>query len=189
MQKLKYSINITLDGCCHHESVIPTVEMHKHAAEGIEQADVLLFGRIVYEMMESAWRPVAETGIKPDWMDDWMVPFAHSIHKAKKYVVSNTLSKVDWNAEIIRGDELTTKIQELKKQSGRGILTGGVTLPLKLAEFGFIDEYEFIVHPRLIGHGPKLLEGLTKAIDLKLVNKKEFKSGAFVLKYEPVSGA
>ncbi|UOF00614.1 dihydrofolate reductase family protein [Bdellovibrio reynosensis] len=185
MQKLKYSINTTLDGCCDHESVIPTQEMHEHAANGIEQASILLFGRIVYDMMESAWRPVAETGVKPEWMDDWMVPFAHTIHKAKKYVVSNTLKQVDWNAEIIRGDELKNKVLQLKQQPGRGILTGGVTLPLKLAELGLIDEYEFIVHPRLIGHGPKLLDGLSKAIDLKLVNKKEFKSGAFVLSYEP----
>ena len=104
MRPLRYSINVTLDGCCDHRSGIPDEDLHRHAAENIAQADALLFGRVIYEMMESAWRPVAETGVKPDWMADWMVPFARTIHAAKKYVVSSTLDHVDWNAELVRGD-------------------------------------------------------------------------------------
>src|SRR5690242_19204254 len=70
MRPLRYSVNVTLDGCCDHRSGIPDEDLHRHAAEHIAQADALLFGRVIYEMMESAWRPVAETGVRPDWMAD-----------------------------------------------------------------------------------------------------------------------
>jgi dihydrofolate reductase len=117
-------------------------------------------------------------------MADWMVPFAQTIDAAKKYVVSSTLNRVDWNAELLRGD-LGKAVQELKRESGRGLLVGGVKLPLALAELGLIDEYEFVVQPRLAGHGPTLFAGLSKHIDLKLVGRQEFGSGAVAMRYEP----
>jgi dihydrofolate reductase len=135
-------------------------------------------------MMEVAWRPVAQTGIRPDWMPEWMVPFAHTIDAARKYVVSNTLDRVDWNAELVRGDRLEATVRQLKQQPGRGLLTGGVQLPLALAELGLIDEYEFVVHPRLVGHGPALFAGLSKPVDLKLVSRLEYGSGAVAMRYE-----
>ena len=113
-----------------------------------------------------------------------MEPFARTIDAAKKYVVSSTLDRVDWNSELVRGD-LETAVQQLKQEPGKGLFTGGVTLPLALAELGLIDEYEFVVHPRLAGHGPTLFAGLSKSIDLKLVNRLEFGSGAVVMRYEP----
>jgi dihydrofolate reductase len=158
-------------------------DLHRHAAENIDQADALLLGRVTYEMMEAAWRP-ARTGARPDWMADWMEPFARTIDAAKKYVVSSTLDRVDWNAELVRGD-LGTAIQELKRESGKGLGVGGVKLPLALAELGLIDEYEFVVHPRLAGHGPTLFAGLSKHVDLKLVSRLEFGSGAVAMRYEP----
>jgi dihydrofolate reductase len=157
--------------------------LHRHAAENLARADALLFGRVTYEMMEAAWRPSA-TGVMPDWMEPWMEPFARTIDAAKKYVVSSTLDRVDWNAELIRGD-LGKAVQQLKRESGEGLLTGGVKLPLALAELGLIDEYEFIVHPRLAGHGPTLFAGLSKYIDLKLVSRLELGSGAVAMWYEP----
>jgi dihydrofolate reductase len=184
MRPLRYSINITLDGCCDHRAIVPDEEMHRHAAENIAQADALIFGRVIYEMMEEAWRPVAQTGMRPDWMPDWMEPFARTIDAAKKYVVSNTLDRVDWNAELVRGD-LGKAVRQLKQEPGKGLATGGMTLPLALAELGLIDEYEFVVHPRLAGHGPMLFAGLSKHVDLKLVNRLEFSSGAVALRYEP----
>jgi dihydrofolate reductase len=135
-------------------------------------------------MMEEAWRPVAETGITPDWMPAWMEPFARTIDAAKKYVVSSTLEQVDWNAELVRGD-LTEAVQKLKQESGHGLFVGGVKLPFALAELGLIDEYEFVVHPRLAGHGPTLFAGLSKHVDLKLVSQLEYGSGAVALRYEP----
>src|SRR5437762_6090931 len=146
MRPLRYSINVTLDGCCDHREGFADEDLHRHAAENLEQADALLFGRVTYEMMEAAWRPPASTGARPDWMEH----FAQTINAAKKYVVSSTLEQVDWNAELVRGD-LGTAVEELKRESGKGLFVGGVTLPLALAELGLIDEYEFVVHPRLAG--------------------------------------
>jgi dihydrofolate reductase len=186
MRPLRYSINITLDGCCDHRAGFADEELHRHAAANIARADALIFGRVTYEMMEAAFRPVAQTGVKPDWMDDWMVPFARTIHAAKKYVVSRTLDSVDWNAEILRGDNLAKVVRELKQEPGEGLATGGVTLPFALAELGLIDEYEFIVHPRIAGHGPALFAGLSKYIDLKPVSRMEFSSGAVAMRYVPV---
>ena len=181
---LRYSINVTLDGCCDHRAISPDEDLHRLAAGNIAQADALLFGRVTYEMMEAAWRPLAETGVRPDWMADWMEPFARTIDAAKKYVVSSTLDRVDWNAELVRGD-LGKAVQQLKRESGKGLLTGGVKLPLALAELGLIDEYEFVVQPRLAGHGPTLFAGLSKCVDLKLVSRLEFGSGAMAMRYEP----
>jgi dihydrofolate reductase len=185
MRPLRYSINVTLDGCCDHRVMIADEELHRYAAESIAQADALIFGRVTYEMMEGAWRPAAETAVRPDWMAEWMVPFARTIDAAKKYVVSNTLDRVDWNAELIRPDQLEDIIRQLKQQPGRGLFTGGVTLPLALADLGLTDEYEFVVHPRLAGHGPTLFAGLSKIVDLKLVSRTEYGSGAVAMRYEP----
>ena len=184
MRPLRYSINVTLDGCCDHREGIPDEDLHRNAAENIAQADALLLGRVTYEMMETAWREPARTGVRPDWMEEWMVSFARTIDAAKKYVVSSTLTQVDWNAELVRGD-LGKAVQRLKRESGKGLFTGGVTLPLALAELGLIDEYEFVVHPRIAGHGPTLFAGLSERVDLKLVNLLEFGSGAVAMRYEP----
>jgi dihydrofolate reductase len=184
MRPLRYSINVTLDGCCDHRAGLVDEDLHRHAAENLAQADALLFGRVIYEMMEAAWRSPAQTGARPDWMTDWMVPFARTIDAAKKYVVSSTLNRVDWNAELVRGD-LATAVQQLKRESGKGLFTGGVKLPLALTELGLIDEYEFVVHPRIAGHGPTLFAGLSKSVDLKLVSRVEFASGAVAMRYEP----
>ncbi|HSL24953.1 MAG TPA: dihydrofolate reductase family protein [Acidimicrobiia bacterium] len=180
MRPLRYSINVTLDGCCDHRVILPDESLHRHAAENIAQADALLLGRVTYEMMEAAWRPPAPPGARPDWME----PFARTIDAAKKYVVSSTLDRVDWNAELVRGD-LGEAVQQLKRESGKGLGVGGVMLPLALAELGLIDEYEFVVHPTVAGHGPTLFAGLSKRIDLKLVSRLEFGSGAVAMRYEP----
>jgi dihydrofolate reductase len=185
MRPLRYSINITLDGCVDHRAGLPTdAEMHHHIAQILAQADALLFGRVTYQMMEAAWRAPVPPAPRPAWMTDWMEPFAHTIDTAHKYVVSRTLDHVDWNAELLRGD-LGQAVQQLKQEPGNGLYVGGVTLPLALAELGLIDEYEFIVHPRLAGHGPTLFAGLSKYVDLQLVGRLEFGSGAVALRYQP----
>jgi dihydrofolate reductase len=183
MRPLRYSINVTLDGCCDHRVIVPDEELqelHRHHTENLAQADALLFGRVTYEMMEAGWRSPAPAGARPEWME----PFAQTINPAKKYVVSSTLEQVDWNAELVRGD-LGTAVQQLKREPGKGLLTGGLKLPLALAELGLIDEYEFVVQPRLAGHGPTLFAGLSKPIDLKLVSRLEFRSGAVAMRYVP----
>jgi dihydrofolate reductase len=180
MRPLRYSINVTLDGCCDHRGIVPDEELYRHIVEYLAQADAFLFGRVTYEMMEAGWRLPPQTGARPDWMES----FARTINATKKYVVSSTLDQVDWNAEIVRGD-LGEAVQRLKQEPGKGLYVGGVTLPQALAELGLIDEYEFVVHPRIAGHGPTLLAGLSKPVDLKLVSRLEFGSGAVAMRYEP----
>jgi dihydrofolate reductase len=169
-----------VDGCCDHAAIPADEDIHRHAVENLSRADALLFGRVTYEMMEAAWRQPAAEGARPDWMET----FARTIDGAKKYVVSSTLEQVDWNAELLRG-ELAQAVQRLKHESRLGVLTGGVQLPLALTELGLIDEYEFVVHPRLAGHGPTLFTGLSKLVDLRLVSRLEFRSGAVAMQYEP----
>jgi dihydrofolate reductase len=180
MRPLRYSINVTLDGCCDHRGITPDEDLFRNALENLDRADALLLGRVTYEMMEAAWRSSAPKGARPDWME----PFARTIDAARKYVVSSTLDRVDWNAELVRGD-LGTVVRRLKRESGKGLLVGGVRLPLALAELGLIDEFEFVVHPRLAGHGPALFAGLSKPLDLRLVSRLEFASGAVAMRYEP----
>ena len=180
MRPLRYSINVTLDGCCDHRAIIPDEDLHRHAAENLAQADALLCGRVIYEMMEAAWRGPGPAGTRPEWME----PFARTINAAKKYVVSSTLERVDWNAELVRGD-LAKAVQQLKQEPGKGLFVAGVKLPTALAELGLIDEYEFMVQPRLAGHGPTLLAGLSRPVDLRLVSRLEFSSGVVAMRYEP----
>jgi len=179
VRPLRYSINVTLDGCCDHLAVVADESLHRHHAANLERADGLLLGRVTYQMMESAWRGPVPPGARPAWME----PFARTIDAARKYVVSRTLNHVDWNSQLLRGD-LDTAVRQLKSEPGGELLVGGVTLPLALAELGLIDEYEFVVHPRLAGHGPTLFAGLSNYVDLKLVSRHELGSGAVVLRYE-----
>ena len=142
----------------------------------ILEVDALLFGRVTYQMMEEGWRDTS--------MPEAMEPFGRAINAAKKYVVSSTLDRVDWNAELIRGD-LEKAVRQLKQQPGKGIGTGGLTLPRALAELGLIDEYDLVVQPRIAGHGPTLFAGLSKHLDLELVSRHEFANGSVAMRYVP----
>src|SRR4051794_2477114 len=142
MRPLRYSINITLDGCVDHRAGSTDEELHRFWAEKLAQADALLFGRVTFEMMHTAWRWPAN-GLRPEWMAEWMEPFARTVGAAKKYVVSSTLSPtafngVDWNAELLLGasgrGDLAKAVEQLRQQPGKGLFVGGVTLPLALAE-------------------------------------------------------
>ena len=179
MRPLRYSINVTLDGCVDHRVGAVQKDLHLHTAETIGRADALIFGRVTYEMMEAGWRHPSDD--RPDWMS----PFAEKINAAKKYVVSSTLAQPDWNAELIHGD-LEAAIRRLKSEPGEGLYVGGVTLPLALAELDLIDEYEFMVHPRLAGHGPTLLAGLSRLVELTPVARFEFDGGVVSTRYVPV---
>jgi dihydrofolate reductase len=186
MRPLRYSINVTLDGCCHHEAgLAPDEESMAYWTAEMARADALLLGRVTYQMMESAWRRPA-TGTWPDWMGEQEIPFAEAMDGARKHVVSSTLPAVDWNAELVAG-ELGEAVRRLKAEPGEGLWVGGVTLPRALADLGLIDEYELVVHPVLAGHGPTLLAGLGDRIRLELVERRELGSGALVLRYRPAA--
>jgi dihydrofolate reductase len=160
--------------------MIADEELHRHAAENIAQADALIFGRVTYEMMEAAFRPPAGTGARPDWTE----PFARTIDAAKKYVVSRTMDRVDWSAGLMHGD-LEKAVQQLKRESGKGLLVGDLKLPMALVEPELIDEYEFLMQPGIAGHGPTLFAGLSKRVDLKLVSWLKFGSEVVAMRYEP----
>ena len=184
MRPLRYSINVTLDGCCHHEAGLPPdEESMSYWTATMARADALLFGRVTYQMMESAWRKPG-SGAWPEWMGEKEIPFAEAIDQAKKYVVSSTLDGVDWNADLVRG-EVRRVVEQLKAEPGDGLWVGGVTLPLALTDLGLIDEYEFVVQPILAGHGPTLLTGLRERLELELVDRHEVRSGAVVVRYRP----
>jgi len=207
MRPLRYSINVTLDGCCDHRTIVPDEELHLRAMRKIAEADALIFGRTTYEMMEAAWRqsppePEASESTSASTatsteagedaaaqgMPEWTRPFAVAIDAARKHVVSSTLERVDWNAELVRGD-LATAVRELKRQPGGSLFTGGVMLPMRLAELGLIDEYEFVVHPVVVGHGPTLFAGISQRLDLRLVDRVEYASGAVAMTYAPRTAA
>ena len=135
MRPLRYSINVTLDGCCDHRAIPADEELHRHAIENLDAADALLFGRVTYQMMEAAFRPAAGGERRPEWMD----LFALTIDAAKKYVVSSTLECVDWSAELVLhsgggGGDLVGAVQQLKREPGKGLLVGA--------------SFPFIVHER-----------------------------------------
>src|ERR1700716_4218302 len=163
MGPLRYSINVTLDGCCDHRAMLPDEELHRHAVENLDMADALLFGRVTYEMMEAAFRP--PTGAMPDWVERF----------------ARALSGGAWHGAALER-EPGKAVQQLKRESGKGLLVGGVKLPLALSDLGLIDEYEFVVHPRLAGPGPTLFAGLSKHVDLKLVSRLGLGSGALAVR-------
>ncbi|SDZ26248.1 dihydrofolate reductase family protein [Herbiconiux ginsengi] len=182
MRPLRYGINVTLDGCVHHEAgVAPDEDSMRFWTAEMDRADALIYGRVTYEMMESAWRRPA-SGTWPNWMGEWDIPFAESIDGKKKHVVSSALDDVDWNAELVRGG-LGDAVRRLKEEPGGPLSVGGVTLPLALADLGLIDEYAFVVHPVIAGRGPTLLAGLRERVELELVERQDFRSGAMALLY------
>jgi len=176
---LRYSINVSLDGCVDHMAGIPDEESHNHAAQTIARADAIILGRTTYELMEF-WRTVQD-------LPPWMRPFEDSINAAKKYLVSSTREPDGWNTEALAGDPVEA-VRKLKEQPGDGLYVGGVTLPRALADAGLIDEYEFVVYPALVGRGPRLFEGLAKPLNLRLVGVTEFASGVRAERYVPVGG-
>jgi dihydrofolate reductase len=190
MRLLRYSINITVDGCGSHEVGVPDEATHRYAEEAVANSD-LLFGRKTYELMEF-WKPLAQPGAAvPEGMEPWMMGFAKVIDPAKKYLVSNTVKHVEWNTELLPGgDALEKSVRDLKARPGKPLLTGGIALALQLAELGLIDEYDFVIQPRIAGRGPYVFAGLSKILDLKLVERIEFPSGsAVVMRYVPSQAA
>lgn len=181
MRPLRFSINVTLDGCYDHTVGIADEDLHRNAEAYIAGCDDLLFGRITYQMMEEAWR-MPPSGIWPDRMEPWRQPFARTMDAAKKYLISSTVETAEWHTEMVRG-ELATFVQQLKLQPGKGIGVGGVQPAMALTELGLIDEYQIVVHPRIVGRGPTLFAGLSKMADLKLVGREEFGSGAVAMRY------
>jgi dihydrofolate reductase len=172
MRPLRYSINVSLDGCVDHaaDGFLVDAESHDHAAAGLLDVDAIILGRTTYELMEYWKNP------RPDLPDE-LQPFAAAMNATKKYLLSATREPdADWNAEALEGDPVAA-VRALKQQGGRALAVGGVRLPRVLAEAGLIDEFEFVVHPVVVGHGPYLLDGLSHALGLEPAGVTVFASG------------
>ncbi len=177
MRPLRYSINVSLNGCVDHLAGTPDEESHNHAARTVARADAIILGRTTYELMEF-WRTAKD---RPPWMRS----FEESMNAAKKYLVSSTRQPNGWNTETLTGDPVEA-VRNLKQQPGDGLYVAGVTLPRALAAAGLIDEYEFVVYPTLVGHGPRLFEGLAEPLALRHLGTTEFTSGVRAERYVPV---
>ena len=179
MRKLIAAINMTLDGFCDHTAGLPDEEIHQHYADLLDNADVVLYGRITYQLMQY-WQTLIKNPSGEKSMDD----FAMAIDKIPKIVFSHTLKNTGWDSAKLSNQPIEEEVLELKQQSGKDILVGSRSLILQLMELNLIDEYQLCVHPVVAGSGLPLFENIKDRIDLKLLKTKTFGCGAVMLYYE-----
>jgi dihydrofolate reductase len=180
MRKLIAAINMTLDGFCDHTAITPDDEIHQHYADLLNSTDIVLYGRITYQLMEF-WRTLAENPSGEKSMDD----FAIVMDKTPKIVFSHTLKNVDWKSAKLANRDLEEEVSELKKQSGKDILVGSKSIIFQLMKLNLIDEFQLCIHPVIAGGGLPLFENINDRSTLKLVKSKTFSGGAVALYYEP----
>lgn len=181
MGLLTFSINVTLDGCVDHQEGIADEETHAHFTRLMDEGGAMLWGRTTYEMMEDYWPAVARGEVDaPPALQAW----ARSLEDKPKYVVSATRSDFSWtNSHHLVGD-LRTAVQELKDQTPAGVLVGSGTLATELDRLDLIDEYRFLVHPMIAGHGPTLYQGgLHSTRRLELISADPLSNGAIAAHY------
>ena len=182
MRKLIAAINMTLDGFCDHTAGLPDEEIHQHYTELLRQADLILYGRTTYQLMEF-WRTLLENPSEEKSMND----FAVAIDKIPKIVFSHTLKDVEWDSAELSNKSLEEKVLELKRQPGGDVLVGSRSLIVQLMKLNLIDEYQLCVHPVVAGSGLPLFENINDRTILKLIKTKTFSGGAVTLSYEPTN--
>lgn len=181
MGLLTFGLNLTLDGCVDHREGIPDDETHAFFTRLMDESGAMLWGRVTYEMMESYWPAVARGATAaPPAVREWAV----KLETKPKYVVSSTRREFPWtNSHLIAGD-LRAGVQQLKDATPAGVLLGSGQLAAALDRLDLIDEYQFLVHPRIAGHGPTLYQGgLPRTRRLELVATKPLRSGAVAVHY------
>lgn len=179
MSKVTAAINLTLDGFCDHTAINPDEEIHRHYTELLHGADVILYGRITYQLMQF-WQGLLKNPSGEKTMDD----FAIAIDKVPKLVFSRQLKNTDWETAKLSNKPLEEKVLELKAQEGKNIFVGSRSLIIQLMKLDLIDEYQFCIHPVLVGKGLPLFYDINDKKDLRLVKTKTFGSGAIILYYE-----
>ncbi|RYY23815.1 MAG: dihydrofolate reductase [Chitinophagaceae bacterium] len=180
MRKVITSINITLDGFCDHTAVIADQELHQDANDLFVDADILILGRITYELMRSGWAPIVQKPTGQKAMDE----FAVLIENIDKVVFSRSLKTAGWKNARIKNSDLQEEVTKLKKQDGRNIFVGGPSLIIQLMNLDLIDEYRFCVQPIILGSGMPLFKNIKDRINLRLTGTKVLGSGAVTLIYE-----
>lgn len=181
MKKVIAAINMTLDGYCDHDAIIPDDEIHQHYADLIRSTDLMLYGRITYQLMEY-WRNVVENPTGNIVIDE----FAHIMDKTPKIVFSHTLKNVTWKSARLATQTLKQEVGALRQQSGDNVLVRSRSLIIQLMKLGLVDEFQLCIHPVIAGSGLPLFHNLNNRITLKLTKTKTFSSGAVVMYYEPV---
>ena len=180
MRKIIAAINMTLDGYCDHTAMVPDDEIHQHYSELLKSADILLYGRITYQLMESYWPTLVKDPSGNKAEDE----FAVLIDNIQKIVYSRTLTNVDWKNSTLKHEIIKEEILELKQQAGKNILVGSPSLIVALTQLGIIDEYQLNIIPTILGSGLQLFKNIKNRVDLKLLKTKTFGSGAIILYYE-----
>lgn len=181
MGLLTFALNVTLDGCRDHREGIADEELHAYFTQLMDESGAMLFGRVTYEMMESAWPPVARDEKAPRATREW----AQKLEAKPKYVLSRSRRDFPWNNTFHLEGNLREAIQQLKQDTPRGVLVGSPTLSVELEQLGLIDEYRLVLHPILVGHGPTLFAGLDRSKHLELLSSKQLTSGVLALHYRP----
>ena len=181
MGLLTFSINVTLDGCIDHRVGIADDETHEFFTRLMDEGEAMLWGRVTYEMMEGYWPAVARGDEPaPPAMREWAI----ELDAKPKYVVSSTRSIFPWNNSHHLTGDLRTSVQTLKDATPGGVLVGSGRLATELDRLDLIDEYKFLVHPRIAGHGPKLFEiGLPAVRKLELISARPLNNGAVAMHY------
>ncbi len=184
MGLLTFGLNVTLDGCCDHRVGIADGELHDYFTRLMDAAGAMLWGRVTYELMESAWPAVARDENAPKAMLDW----ARKLEAKPKYVVSSTRTEFPWNNSFRLEGDLREAVTQLKEKTPEGVLVGSPALSAELERLGLIDEYRLVIHPVIAGHGPTLFQGLAPARGLGLVSTQRLKSGQVALHYRRKPG-
>jgi dihydrofolate reductase len=181
MRKVIFAINITVDGCCGHESGIVDDELHEHFTGLLRDSDVEIFGRNTYHLMYPYWHDVAVNQSESKVINE----FARVFDAMPKIVFSTTLKNVEWNNTTLLRSNLQEEIVKLKQQPGKNISIGGLNIAAQLAQAGLIDEYRFLVHPIVAGKGPRLFE-TGEDFRLELLGSKTLRSGVVELHYKNI---
>lgn len=186
MGLLTFGINVTLDGCVDHRAGIADDETHAHFTRLMDEAGAMLWGRATYELMEAYWPAVARGEVEaPPAIHAWAV----ALEAKPKYVVSSTRTRFPWtNSHHLAGD-LRASVQALKDATPAGVLLGSGALAVALDRLDLVDEYRFLVHPRIVGRGPTLYQsGLPSARRLELISATPFRNGVVATHYRRARG-
>ncbi|MGF6821861.1 dihydrofolate reductase [Microbacterium sp. ZKA21] len=181
MGLLTFSINVTLDGCVDHQTGVADDETHAYFTRLMDEPGAMLWCRVTYELMESAWPTIARGEEEaPPALREWAI----KLEAKPKYVVSSTRSEFPWvNSHHLDGD-LRTAVQRLKDANAAGVLLGSGALATELDRMDLIDEYRFLVHPRIAGHGPTLYQGgLMNTRRLELISARPMRNGVVAMHY------
>jgi dihydrofolate reductase len=181
MRNVVFALNITVDGCCGHESGVVDDELHEYFTGLLRDSDIEIFGRNTYHLMYPYWHEVAVNQSESKTTNE----FARTFDAMPKIVFSTTLKSVEWNNTTLLRSNLQEEIVKLKQQPGKNISVGGLNIAAQLAQSGLIDEYRFLIHPIVAGKGPRLFEAV-KDFTLELVGSKTFRSGVVELHYKNI---